>query len=239
MFHPADSHRRRIYSQCENSVYLIIPAFYRADKSMPWRVYKGRIKGSQRGKKGPSFPDRGKDTGLSVLQNGCSLNENSKNSLEILQLSRKTSAPPGQCWDIIAQISIDPFYGEGVLFVMDIEDMPAGEYHIQIPVVSICAIEFRLASRIHHPLNGFGRLIPTYCMTRNLPRFSAHYRHNVNIFPGFRPGLVLQEPVELIQFHKFCTCYGYRVTLPPGALFLSNSSHWICLFPKFFPRRGR
>ena len=167
------------------------------------------------------------------------MNKDSEDRLKVLQLSRKTSAPPGQCWDIIAQISIDPFYGEGVLFVMDIEDMPAGEYHIQIPVVSICAIEFRLASRIHHPLNGFGRLIPTYCMTHNLPRSSAHYRHNVNIFPGFRPGLVLQEPVELIQFHKFCTCYGYRFTLPPGALFLSNSSHWICLFPKFFPRRGR
>lgn len=37
------------------------------------------------------------------------LNENSKNSLQVLQLSRKTSASPSQRRDIMAQISNDTF----------------------------------------------------------------------------------------------------------------------------------
>jgi len=49
-----------------------------------------------------------------------SLNKNCKNRLEILQLSWKASAVPCQCWDIMAQISIDAFHREGVIFVVDI-----------------------------------------------------------------------------------------------------------------------
>ena len=51
------------------------------------------------------------------------LNKNSKNSLEILQLPRKTPAPPGQCWDIMAQISVDTFHREGVILIMDVVNM--------------------------------------------------------------------------------------------------------------------
>ena len=59
-----------------------------------------------------------------------SLHKNSKDSLEILQLSGETPAAPRQCWDIMAQISVDPLYGKGVIFVVDIEDMLSRKDHI-------------------------------------------------------------------------------------------------------------
>ena len=84
------------------------------------------------------------------------LNKNSKNSLEILQLPRKTSAPPGQCWDIMAQISVDTFHREGVILIMDVVNMSSWVDYIQIPLVSICAVIFCLRRGINHPLNCLG-----------------------------------------------------------------------------------
>ena len=168
-----------------------------------------------------------------------SMNKDREDRLEILQLSRETPAPPGQGRDIMAQISIDAFHREGVILVVDVKDMFSGKDHIQISAISICAIYLRLGSRVYHPLNRPGCLISTYSMSHYLPGFSAHHRHNVDIFPGFRPGLVLQKPVQLIQFNKFCSSRGFLVTLPSGALFLSNSLHWTCSSPEFFPRRDR
>ena len=168
-----------------------------------------------------------------------SMNKDSEDRLKILQLSRKTPAPPGQGRDIMAQISIDAFHREGVIFVVNVKDMFSRKDHIQIPAVPVCAVYFRLGSRVYHPLDRPGCLIPAYNMPHNLPGFSAYHRHNVNIFPGFRPGLVLQKPVQLIQFNKFCSSRGFLATLPSGALFLSNSLHWTCSSPEFFPRRGR
>ena len=80
------------------------------------------------------------------------LHKNSKNGLEILQLSGETPAAPRQRWDIMTQISVDTFYGKGVIFVVDIADMLSWKDHIQIPAVSICTIAFRLRSRIDHSL---------------------------------------------------------------------------------------
>ena len=57
--------------------------------------------------------------------------KNSKDSLEILQLSGETPAATRQRWDIMAQISIDTLYGKGVIFVVDIEDMLSWKDHIQ------------------------------------------------------------------------------------------------------------
>ena len=85
-----------------------------------------------------------------------SINENSQNGLEILQLSWKTPAPPCQCRDIMAQISIDTLNREGVIFVVDIENLLSRKDYIQIPIVSICAIMFRLRSRVDHPLDRLG-----------------------------------------------------------------------------------
>ncbi len=52
-----------------------------------------------------------------------SLYKDSKNRLEVLQLSGKTPASPCQCRDIMAQISVDTFYRESVIFVVDVVNM--------------------------------------------------------------------------------------------------------------------
>ena len=200
---------------------------------------KGELKEVKEGKGNSGPRMAGTITVLLASKTIISMNKDREDRLEILQFSRETPAPPGQGRDIMAQISIDAFHREGVILVVDVKDMFSGKDHIQISAISICAIYFRLGSRVYHPLNRPGCLIPTYNMPHNLPGFSAHHRHNVDIFPGFRPGLVLQKPVQLIQFNKFCSSRGFLVTLPSGALFLSNSLHWTCSSPGFSPRRGR
>ena len=81
-----------------------------------------------------------------------SLNKNSKNSLEILQLPWKTPAPPGQCWDIMTQISVDTFHREGVFLIMDVVNMSSWVDYIQIPLVSVCAVTFCLRRSVNHPM---------------------------------------------------------------------------------------
>ena len=56
--------------------------------------------------------------------------EHSQNSLEIFQLSRKTSTSPRQCRNIMAQISVDTLHREGVTLVVNIEDMISGKNDI-------------------------------------------------------------------------------------------------------------
>ena len=119
------------------------------------------------------------------------LHKNSKNSLEILHLSRETSAAPRQRWDIMAQISVDTLYGKGVIFVMNIEDMLSWKDHIQIPAVSIRTIALRFRSCIDHSLDRPGHLVPAHGMPHNLSRISAHHCHNIDVFSGFCPGFIL------------------------------------------------
>ena len=79
-----------------------------------------------------------------------SMDKNIKDSLEILQVSRKTPAPPRQCWDIVAQISVDTFHREGVILIVDVVNMFSGIEYVQI---SICTVIFRLRSSVNHPLD--------------------------------------------------------------------------------------
>ena len=120
-----------------------------------------------------------------------SSNKNSQNSLKIFQFSRKASAAPCQCWNIMAQISIDTLNRERVILIVDIEDMPPWKDYIQIPIVSIGTIPFRLRSCIHHLLNRPGGFAPAYHVTHNLTWLSAYHRHNVDIFSGLCPGPTL------------------------------------------------
>ena len=120
-----------------------------------------------------------------------SSNENSQNRLKIFQFSRKASAAPCQCWNIMAQISIDTLNRERVILIVDIEDMPSWKDYIQIPIVSIGTIPFRLRSCIHHLLDRPGGFVPAYNMTHNLTWLSAYHRHNVDIFSGLCPGPTL------------------------------------------------
>ena len=166
------------------------------------------------------------------------LNKNGKDCLKIFQLPWKTPASSCQCWDIMAQISVDTLHREGVIFVVNIEDMLPRKHDIQISEVSICAISFRPRSCVHHLLNRPGGLVAAHNMAYDLPWFPTHHGHNVDIFPGFGPRLVLQVPVQLIQFHCFHTGCGFFFSLPLSALFLSNSRHWICSFPVSFLRPG-
>lgn len=53
----------------------------------------------------------------------------------------------------MAQVGVDPFYGEGVVFVVNIEDMLSRKDHIQIPKVSIRTVLLCLRGRIHHRLD--------------------------------------------------------------------------------------
>lgn len=121
--------------------------------------------------------------------------KNSQNSLEIFQLSRKTPAAARQSRDIMAQIGIDTLHGEGVIFIVNIEDMLPRKDDVQISRVPICAIPFCIRSCIYHLLDCPGGLITAYDMADDLPRFPAYHRHNVDIFPCFCAWLALQKPV--------------------------------------------
>ena len=81
------------------------------------------------------------------------LHENSENRLEILQLSGKTPASPCQCRDIMAQISVDTFYRESVIFVVDVVNMLSWIDYVQISLISICAVILCLWSSVNHPLD--------------------------------------------------------------------------------------
>ena len=98
----------------------------------------------------------------------------------------------------MVQISIDTLHGEGVIFVVDIEDMFPWKDNIQISRVSICAITFRIRGCVYHLLNRPGVLITAHNMAYDLPRFPAYHRHDLDIFPCFCAGLVFQKPVQFI-----------------------------------------
>lgn len=95
----------------------------------------------------------------------------------------------------MAQISIDTLHGEGVIFVVNIEDMFPRKDDIQISRVPICAIAFHIRGCIYHLLDSLGGLITAHNMACDLPRLPAYHRHNVDIFPCFCAGLTLQKPV--------------------------------------------
>ena len=69
---------------------------------------------------------------LSLLQTEAVIrcDKNCEDCLKILQFSRKTPAPTRQCRDIMAQISIDTFDCEGVIFIMWIEYVFTWKYRI-------------------------------------------------------------------------------------------------------------
>ena len=82
-----------------------------------------------------------------------SLYKDSKNRLEVLQLPGKTSASPCQRRDIMAQISVDTFYRESVIFVVDVVNMLSWIDYVQISLISICAVILCLWSSVNHPLD--------------------------------------------------------------------------------------
>ena len=91
--------------------------------------------------------------------------KNSKDSLEIFQLSGKAPATPCQRGDIMAQISVDTLHCEGIVFVVDVEDVLTRKNDIQITEISVRTVLFCLRSCIHHFLNGCRRFIQAHNMS--------------------------------------------------------------------------
>ena len=107
----------------------------------------------------------------------------------------------------MAQVSVDTLNREGIVLVVDIEDMLPWKDHIQISVVSVRTIAFRIRGGIHYFLYRPGRFIPAHCVPQNLAGLPAHHCYNINVFPVFCPWFVLQKPIQFIQFNNFCTLY--------------------------------
>lgn len=116
-----------------------------------------------------------------------------KDSLKMFQFSRKAPAPPSQCWDIMAQISVDTFRREGVTFVVVVVNIPSRKYYIQVSAIPVRAVYLRVRGRVYHALDSSGSLVPAYHMSHDLLWFSAYHRHDVDIFTGFAPGFILQN----------------------------------------------
>lgn len=57
--------------------------------------------------------------------------ENSKSRLEILRFSGKASASPCQRRDIMAQVSVDTFQCEGVVFAVGVVNVLSWKHNIQ------------------------------------------------------------------------------------------------------------
>lgn len=84
-------------------------------------VSESAVKGSRRQKREQRCRGGRNDSSPSVCQSGCMPGQKQQD----LQLSRKTSASPGQCRDVMAQISIDTLHCEGVILAVDIVDVRA------------------------------------------------------------------------------------------------------------------
>ena len=121
-----------------------------------------------------------------------------KHRLEVLQFSGKTPAAARQGRDIMAQIGIDALHREGVILVVNVENVLPGKDHVQITGISVCAVSFCLRSRVHHALDRPRAFIPAYGVSHDLPRAAAHHRHDVDVFTGLCTGPVFQEPVQLV-----------------------------------------
>lgn len=91
----------------------------------------------------------------------------------------------------MAQIRMDAFHREGVIFAMNIEDVLPWKDHIQISRVTIGTVLLRHRRRIHHALNRLSRFVAADDMPQNLTWIPVHHRYDVDVFPGSCSGLVL------------------------------------------------
>ncbi len=122
-----------------------------------------------------------------------STNENSKYGLKVLQLSEKAAAAPDQSGDIMPQVKSDTFHGEGVAFVMDIEDVLSREDHVQIAAIPICAVSLRFRGCVHHPLDCSERFVRTHHMTCNLWWLSSHPAASGSFMAPSKEGITPSE----------------------------------------------
>ena len=84
---------------------------------------KHRVKGSQRGKKKQQLPDDVSDSGFSGIPNGCRPEQKQQVPLEGFPAFSKNTCFAAPVLDIMTQIGIDAFHGEGVIFIVDVVNM--------------------------------------------------------------------------------------------------------------------
>ena len=135
-----------------------------------------------------------------------STNENSKYGLKVLQLSGKAPAAPGQSGDIMPQVKSDTFHGEGVAFVMDIEDVLSREDHVQIAAIPICAVSLRFLAAYPEQ--------PAYSSADFLKRLVKIYAHRGNRVECVQTDNGSEFPESVLKFRK--------------TVFLSSDKRFLC-----------
>ena len=123
-------------------------------------------------------------------------------SLKMPQFPGEAPAASGQRRDIMAQVGIDTLHSERVILIVDIVNMRSRIDYVQVPDIPVRAVCFGLRSRVHDLLDHPGGLDLAYRVPHDLPWAAAHHRHDIDVLTGFCPGLPLQKPVQLIQFHN-------------------------------------
>ena len=84
------------------------------------------------------------------------VNKNRHHSIKGFDFTAKTTAPAGENRDVVAQIGIDPFDGEGVVFVSYIADMPSRINDIYIACIAVGAIILRRRGIVDDRLDPLG-----------------------------------------------------------------------------------
>lgn len=83
-------------------------------------------------KKEQHLPDEVSDSGLSGIQNGCSPEQKQQVLLGEFPIFRESTCFAVSVWDIMAQISVDSFHGEGVIFIVDVVNMLSRIDYVQL-----------------------------------------------------------------------------------------------------------
>ena len=135
-----------------------------------------------------------------------STNENSKYGLKVLQLSEKAPAAPCQSGDIMPQVKSDTFHGEGVAFVMSIEDVLSREDHVQIAAIPTRAVSLRFLAAYPEQ--------PAYSSAEFLKRLVKIYAHRGNRVECVQTDNGSEFPESVLKFRK--------------TVFLSSDKRFLC-----------
>ena len=119
------------------------------------------------------------------------LNKDGRNCPKVFQFPGKAPAAARQCGNIMPQISINPLHSKSVFFIVNAKDVLSRKDYVQISVVFVRAEPLCRRNRVSHSLNRSERFVPARNMTCYLLRLSACYGHYTDIFPCFRPRIML------------------------------------------------
>ena len=159
-------------------------------------VFKRRFKRNQRKRKEEMSNDAGSGMAFFVCRNGYSPEQRQQEL--IFRFPRKPSAAARRRRNIMPQISIAPLQRKSILFVVNMENMFSRKDHIQISIVSVCTILLCHQNCVCHLPDCSSCFIPAYYMADYLTRLSTYHGYYIDVFPCFRPWLILQKPIQFI-----------------------------------------